>query len=135
MAWMMLALILGVPTFIAFRAYQRMLVRSQVVEGSNLAKPRLAAVEAYWQRHGVFPMDDREAGVRVFTPDQGHWVQRVGIADGTVTIAWGTRANEQVAGHALVYAPRVEDGALRWECGSAAGTTLEIAVRPNACRH
>ena len=129
--WLMMLLILGIPTFIAWRAYHTIQLRNQAAEGDALARPAKAAVEAYYARRGMLPIDDEQAGWR---ETHGKFVASVAIRDGRVVVTDGAGIDERIAGEKLVYAAREQGGKLGWSCGNDAGTTLDQRYRPSGCR-
>src|SRR5438105_10114196 len=84
-AWLMMLLIVGIPTVVAWRAYHTIELRDEAAEGDALAAPARALVEAYYARHGMLPLDDGQAGYR---SAHGKFVASVTIRDGKVVVAY-----------------------------------------------
>jgi type IV pilus assembly protein PilA len=134
LAWLMMFVILGVPTEIARRAYQSMVLRSQAAEGVALAVRSKQAVEAFYAGNHAFPADSRQAGLTAPIIGNGKFVSSVAIEDGKVVVTYGNAADVRIAGQRLVFFPRPEGNGLAWSCASAAGTNLEMRARPSRCR-
>jgi hypothetical protein len=133
-AWLMLFVILGIPTVIAYRAYRTIQVRSEVAEGVSLAKRCRSLVDDYYASHRVLPLDDGQAGLPGSHALKGRFVEGAHVRDGNVIVAFGEQADGRIAGSRLVYSPRADADRLKWSCGTPAGTTLEPGLRPPECR-
>jgi len=129
--WLMMLMVLGIPSVIAWRAYRTIELRSEAAEGEALAQPAKALVEAYYARHAMLPLDDGQAG---YHGAKGSFVAGVTIRDGKVVVTYAARIDERIAGEKLVYAARPDGGKVAWSCGSEAGTTLDQRYRPAGCR-
>lgn len=130
-AWLMMLLILAIPTVIAWRALHTIQLRNEAAEGDALARPARAHVEAYYARRGMLPIDDEQAG---FRETHGQYVAGVVIRDGKVVVTYGPAIDARIAGETLVFAAHPEGGKLAWRCGTEAGTTLDQRYRPAVCR-
>src|ERR1700752_2837925 len=89
---MIVVAIIGILAAIAIPAYQDYTIRSQVTEGLNLAGAVKAAVAETYADRGVWPVDNKAAGVvnaagAGVTPN-GKYVTGVTIDKGTITIAY-----------------------------------------------
>ena len=109
-------------------------VRSEVSEGASLAEGARTAVDDYYARHHVYPVDNRQADLPSPTSIHGTYVIGVAIDRGRVTATFGNKSDDAIAGRALVFVPRVEAGSRRWDCNSTAGTTVPVKYRPSRCR-
>jgi type IV pilus assembly protein PilA len=128
--------LIGVIAAIAIPAYQTYVIRAQVTEGLNLARPLQEAVtRAYAQTH-QWVADDRDLGT-TFTLS-GHFVSQVVIIDGSVIILYGNAAGRIIVGKELVLKPRVDGRGVAWECGyrieGGSVTSVPPRVLPSRCR-
>jgi type IV pilus assembly protein PilA len=108
--------IIGILAAIAIPAYQDYTVRSQVVEGLNLASPLKAEVVEFWAQHHRWP-EQADFGDEM---PRGKHVESVGVAAGSVVIRYGNQAHENIANLRVALTPGVTaDGDIRWTCGNA----------------
>ena len=138
---------LGVLAAIAIPAYFDYTIRSQVIEGLNLASGVKAEVAESYAVNGVWPVDLKQAGLT--GAPHGHYVTSVTVRNGTITIRFGGQANQSIARHQLTLRPTTtERGDVMWSCGyspdlgvdppkgAAAphATNIERKFLPKACR-
>jgi len=118
----------GILAAIAIPAYQDYTIRAQTVEGLNLAAGAKAAVAEYYAQKGEWPLDDEAAGL---SPINGNYVDSVTVANGSVVITYGGRANPKLAGQRLILSPGVTDtGSVVWMCGDhGAPDDVEVVSR------
>lgn len=131
---MIVIAIVGILAAIAIPAYQDYTVRSKVSEGVSLADPARRAVWDIYMETGAMPAGGN-ASYQLPSPSSinGRYVQHVSVSGGTVRIKFanigGTASNTL-----LVYAAVTTVGSIYWDCSTAAGTTLPVRYRPDACR-
>lgn len=111
--------IIAILSAIAIPAYQDYLVRAQVAEGLTLATTAKSALLDYYNDRGVFPTTNAQAGLGSATSITGNYVRsvRVGNADGSIRVTFGTSANAKIAGQELVLTADTTGGAINWDCG------------------
>ena len=154
---MIVVAIIGILAAIAIPAYQDYTIRSQVTEGLNLAGAVKAAVAESYADKGVWPADNRAAGITNddgsagVTPS-GKYVTGIEVNQGTIEITYGAQANNNINGDVLPLRPRLsENDDVIWLCGRndgagvsgltdpstpapATATTVESKYVPASCR-
>jgi Tfp pilus assembly major pilin PilA len=127
---------MGILAAIAVPAYQDYTIRSQIVEGLNLAASVKEAVAQSYAATGAWPADPSGAGLG--TAYEGKYVSGIDVSDGVVVIHYGNAAHRLIAGHALALRPvAATDGSIQWACGYAAGsdaTDIQPQYLPRLCR-
>ena len=138
---------LGIMAAIAIPAYQDYTIRSQVIEGLNLAAAAKVGVAEYYATTGKWPANLEEAGLD--RAPRGTYVAGVTIQDGSVVIRYGAQANRLIAGHRVTLRPTTNmRGDVEWICGYSnesggaapdagpAAPLTDIAPKylPSACR-
>jgi type IV pilus assembly protein PilA len=109
---------LGILAAIAIPAYFDYTIRSQVVEGLNLASAVKAGVAESYAQTGAWPADLKLAGLTA--APRGRYVNSVTVRNGTIVIRYGGEANESIARHQLTLRPTTaEGGDVIWSCGYA----------------
>jgi len=125
--------VLGILAAIAIPAYQDYTVRAQVTQGLNMASPLKAAVAQWRAENDRWPQDLEELAYDGEV--QGHYVHSLDVQDGVIVIVYGGAANALIQEESVAIAPEVDgDGAIKWECGVAAATTVKNKYLPTACR-
>ena len=108
--------VVGILAAIAIPAYQDYTIRSQVVEGLNLASPVKHRVAEHWATHQSWP---QQADLGNDAPI-GKFVTSVNVASGSIVITYGDAAHTNIAGQRLVLLPGVtNDGEVVWACANA----------------
>jgi type IV pilus assembly protein PilA len=79
--------IIGVLAAIALPAYQDYTVRSKIAEAFVLAAPVQKTVQDYYDRWGVFPADNAEAGLYAAEYYAGQVVRSIGVEKGVISIS------------------------------------------------
>jgi type IV pilus assembly protein PilA len=116
----------GILAAIAIPAYQDYTIRSQVVEGLNLASGPKYAVAEYYAQKGEWPLDAASAGIG---PVSGTYVESLTVANGSLVITYGGRANAKLAGQRLILSPgATRAGDIVWMCGDHAAPP-EVVTR------
>jgi Tfp pilus assembly protein PilE len=109
----------GVLAAIAIPAYQDYAIRSQVVEGLNLAAEVKASVADVYESSQGWPADLAAAGLRA-EAFQGKYVESIDVSNGVVLIRYGKAAHQKIAGHTLALQPvSLSTGGVEWNCGYA----------------
>lgn len=108
----------GILAAISIPAYQDYTIRAQVAEGLSLAASAKASVAEYYAQNKDWPSDASTTGVQ---PIHGNYVKSVTVANGSVVITYGGRANSQLVDQRLILIPGArEDGSIVWTCGEKA---------------
>jgi type IV pilus assembly protein PilA len=129
---MIVVAIIGILAAIAIPAYQDYTIRSQVTEGLNLAGAVKAAVAETYADRGVFPADNKAAGIvddagDAVTPS-GKYVKGLEVEDGTIHIEYGGQSNDNIDGNFLSLRPMVsKNDDVIWLCGRNDGTGMDPA--------
>ena len=131
---MIVVAIIGILAAIAIPAYQDYTIRAQVSEGINLSAGAKAAVTEYFQDVGTLPLDNPEAGIA--SPDEivGRYVTSVTVANGVITVQYGSLANPIIENRQVVLRPNTANpGSVTWQCETANG--MENKHVPASCRN
>lgn len=114
---------IGILAAIAIPAYQDYTIRSQVTEGLVLASDVKAGVAEYAANTGNWPASLAESGMNEMTQEavgSSHYVASIDVADGTITISYGRKANQRIQDARLSLRPFVTaEGDIAWQCGNA----------------
>ncbi len=130
---MIVVAIIGILAAIAIPAYQDYTIRAQVSEGLNLTGACKAAVTEYYQDQGVFPADNKTAGLEEKANIKGKYTQQVEvIAGGKCAAKYGLEANANIKDAILTMTPLDNKGSISWDCTGDA--TLVNKWLPAACR-
>jgi len=129
---MIVVAIIGILAAIAIPAYQDYTIRAQVSEGMTLAAAAKAAVAESFLNNGEAPADRDEAGMSANATDtSGKYVESIDVANGTITVTYGSEANQVIDQATLTLTPyETADLSVVWRCAYApvpadgAGTNL-----------
>src|SRR5512133_1731607 len=99
---MIVVAIIGILAAIAIPAYQDYLIRAQVTEGLTMASAAKAAVAESYANSGTFPTNNANAGIGVATDIKGKYVDSVTVANGVITVAFGTGANAAIQSKGVI---------------------------------
>jgi type IV pilus assembly protein PilA len=129
---MIVVAIIGILAAIAIPAYQDYTIRSQVTEGLNLAGAVKAAVAETYADRGVWPADNKAAGIVDDAGDgvepSGKYVTKIAVTDGTIDITYGGQSNDNIDGKVLSLNPGVsKNDDVIWLCGYNLGTGIADA--------
>ncbi len=118
---MIVVAILGLLAAIGIAAYQTYSVRSQVLEGINLAANAKAPIIDAFFNLGQAPINRPQAGLTPNATDTvGNYVSGVEITNGRVDITFGNRAHGEIFGRSLSLTPyESADLSVVWRCGNA----------------
>lgn len=126
---------LGILAAIAIPAYHDYTIRSQVVEGIQLAADYKAGVEAYLDDNGRWPESEADLADRASLEQSvagSRTVDSIEVWNGTVVIAYGPKANPRIREHLVSLRPFVTDeGRVVWQCGNASlEDSIGVEARP-----
>ena len=131
---MIVVAIIGILAAIAIPAYQDYTIRAQVSEGINLSAGAKTAVTEYYQDVGALPADNPQAGIASAGEILGRYVTGVAVANGVITVTYGSQANPIIAGRQVVLRPDTTNpGSVTWQCETAGG--MENKHVPASCRN
>ncbi len=124
---MIVVAIIGILAAIAIPAYQDYTIRSQVTEGLNLASALQTGVAEAYANTGIWPAALVDAGGTAGSFPGGKYVGKVDIANGTITITYGTnagfgvQANANIVNQTLALQPTLSvNNDVIWNCGMKA---------------
>lgn len=84
---MIVVSIIGILAAIALPAYRDYTIRTRVAEAFVVAEPVQKAVRDYYDRWGVFPKNNYEAGLPGADAFMGNYVRAISVDEGVITIA------------------------------------------------
>ncbi len=120
---------IGILAAIAIPAYQDYTIRSQVMEGMNIAASYKASVAEAVAAGQAFDAISTES-LQAPSPSLMKYVDHIEVMNGIVRIHYGAMANRSIAGQALGLVPGVTDRHdVVWVCGyhaPPAGLTMAI---------
>ena len=138
---------LGILGGIAVPAYQDYTIRSQVVEGINIAGEVKVAVAESFAATGQWPKDLR--ALNYPSAPRGKYVNFVAVNRGTVIIRYSHAAHPNLHRKQLTLRPTVTADGISWRCGyrpdlgidpetgaaSPPATDIEPKYLPSTCRN
>jgi len=129
---MIVVAIIGILSAVAIPAYSNYTVRSQVIEGLQLAGGLKTPVIQTFLSTGNAPATRAAAGLSSTATDtSGNFVKQVNVVDGRIEVTFGHNANIKIADTTLALTPyESAGGGIVWRCGwadapvGAGGTAL-----------
>lgn len=146
---MIVVAIIGILAAIAIPAYQDYTIRAQVVEALSLVGELKPSIRDYYGDRGVFPKDNRAAGVPAPEHLIGQYITDIEVTEGAMHVRFGNNSNVQIAGKILSIRPLFvtanPSSPISWNCGrntppngmtpSGPNRTDVLPVHlPSACR-
>lgn len=138
---MIVVAIIGILAAIAIPAYQDYTIRAQVSEGLSVAAGAKTSMTEFINQYGRLPTaGNASIGIAQAGSIQGSYVTSVTAnADGSIDIAYGNNANENINGDTLTLRPATDampspTTNVAWVCGYAAApnTTQSIISGNNS---
>jgi len=84
---MLVVCVIAILAAIAVPAYHDYASRSRVAEAFGLAEPVQKAVRDYYDRWGVFPDNNAEAGLQAAERYVGNYIKSIAVEQGVISIA------------------------------------------------
>jgi len=146
---MIVVAIIGVLASISLPAYQSYVVRAQVSESIVIVDELKASVADYYKFKGIFPTNNKIAGVPKPEFLQGNYVSQIEVENGAFHITLGNKVNKAVQGKILSIRPIVVKQSpaspFSWVCGGGSvpeameakgenKTNIDSEFLPAACR-
>ena len=126
---MIVVAIIGILAAVALPAYQDYTIRAQVTESMALASGMKTAVGDYFSASGAWPADNAKAvcgdgggtcAGSAATDNKGNYVTQIAVANGTLTVTFGNKANAAIATKLLSLRPGLDNASnVSWVCGKA----------------
>ena len=129
---MIVVAIIGILASIAIPAYQRYMIRAQIIEGLGLSGPFKPAVAEFYNNNGAFPTDNADAGLAAPGDYAGKYVSSITLNGPAVSIQYGNSANAQINGRIVTLTAIDNVGSVGWDCSS--GGAILDEYMPPACR-
>jgi type IV pilus assembly protein PilA len=133
---MIVVAIIGILAAIAIPAYQDYTIRSQVSEGMTLGSGMKTALSEFYQQTGRFPANHTSAGLAAANTITGQYVTSVtaGSSTGTITAAYGNKANTNISGSTLMLSAITHAGSIEWVCKAGTSNPVNSKYLPSSCR-
>jgi len=116
---MLVVSVVGILAAIAFPGYQDYVIRSKIAEAFGLAGPVQKTVSDYYDRWGVFPAGNAEAGLQAAERYAGSYVKSIRVERGAISITLGN-VGKECDGQELHLLPAVNSAAptapFAWVC-------------------
>ncbi len=126
---MIVVAIIGILAAVALPAYQDYTIRAQIAEGPSLTGGLKTAINDFYAAKGSWPADNAEAvcgatgatcAGSAATDNQGNYISQIAVAEGSMDITFGNKANAKISGKKLSIRPAVDAaGNITWICGTA----------------
>jgi type IV pilus assembly protein PilA len=115
--------VVAILATLAVPSYLEKIVREQIKSALPLADVAKPPIDASWRNAQVFPADNAAAGLPPADRIVANYVSAVAVRNGAITITFGNRASNAIAGKALTLRPAVVEDApvvpIAWVCGFA----------------
>lgn len=132
---MIVVAIIGILASIALPAYQSYTTRAQVAEATVIVDELKQNVTEYYKYKGIFPNDNRDAGIPEPNLLQGNFVEEILLEKGAFHIKLGNKINANLKGKILTIRPIVVKGSpsspFSWICGNSTPPEAMKAIGEN----
>jgi type IV pilus assembly protein PilA len=130
---MIVVAIVGILAAVALPAYQDYTKRAHVSEGLSLAEGAKSAITEYYSDKGVWPTDNKAAGIATSTNIKGNAVVSVTVDHSKITVAFNEKV-DSAQSLVLKASASATAGSVEWACNAAAGTNVNPKWLPARCR-
>ena len=124
--------IIGIATTLAIPMYQIYTIRAQLAQGLVLSGTHKLAVAAFHHDNGAFPANNTEASLAPPDDYASKYIESISIDGAVVSIEYGNKAHEQIAGRIVALTANRIQGSVQWTCSSDGA--IPDAHMPPACR-
>ena len=120
---MAVLVILAILAAIAVPSYLDRIVKAQVESALSLTDVAKRGVSAVWSAAQIWPENNAAAGLPAADKIVNNHVSAVAVNNGVVTLTFGNRASQTIAGKHLSIRPAIVEDApivpITWVCGFA----------------
>jgi len=124
---MIVVAIIGILAALSFPSYQDRIIRTQVQESLTFVEFARNAVQEFYSKTRRMPANNTEAGLPAPKQIFGNYVMQVEVDHGAISVQFGNRSNQTIAGKWLTLRPGAVAGAtqvpISWLCGVATPVT------------
>lgn len=129
---MIVVAIIGILAAIALPNYHAHTSRARVSEALYLMSSAKTSVTEYRLSQGTWPADNQDAGLAAPQSIQGANVRAITVTGSLISAV--LRSNAVPGGHVVNLKGALVGDSMRWDCSSAAGTTVNPIFLPPECR-
>lgn len=120
---MVVVAIIAILAGLALPSFESRVIRKQILESVELIKPLKDRITILHSTTGMFPKDNKDAGIPEPEKLLGNYVQRVDLVEGALHITFGNKATPKLKDKIYSLRPIVVTGSpespISWICGYA----------------
>jgi antitoxin component YwqK of YwqJK toxin-antitoxin module len=105
--------------------------RPAIKDALDMTRGPKAAVKEYWMDHGIFPVDNHDAGLSPGSQIHTQYVASVEVYAGVITVSFSADAGEEYSGKTLLMTPTPIEWGVSFQCSSP---DLAPEVLPKQCK-